>query len=57
MSRNHCIDAIRGLAILSVILLHLDIHLPVPSDWPPALFNLVFRSGYYGVIVFFVKVL
>lgn len=57
--RNPAIDALRGLAILCVVLLHVQIHIPQEQSLlgkvlPPALFNLVFRSGYYGVIIFFV---
>ncbi|WYX49354.1 hypothetical protein WJ977_19100 [Achromobacter xylosoxidans] len=55
--RNPAIDALRGLAILCVVLLHVQIHIPQEQSLlgkvlPPALFNLVFRSGYYGVIIF-----
>lgn len=54
MNRNHYIDILRGFAILSVILLHLDIHLPFTHHLFPWLFNVIFKSGYYGVIIFFV---
>lgn len=58
-SRNPAIDALRGVAILCVVLLHVQIHIPQEQSLlgkvlPPALFNIVFRSGYYGVIIFFV---
>lgn len=58
-ARTPAIDALRGLAILCVVLLHIQIHIPQEQSLlgkvlPAALFNLVFRSGYYGVIIFFV---
>jgi len=58
-SRNPAIDALRGLAILCVVLLHVQIHIPQEQSLlgkvlPAPLFNIVFRSGYYGVIIFFV---
>jgi peptidoglycan/LPS O-acetylase OafA/YrhL len=58
IKRNNKIDVIRGLCILAVILLHLNIHFGysntflkelLPSKW----FSLLFWSGFYGVIVFF----
>lgn len=53
--RNDGIDFLRGICILSVILLHCSTHIPfdhsIMSLW---LFNLIFKSGYYGVIIFFV---
>ncbi len=57
--RNPAIDALRGIAILCVVLLHVQIHIPQEQSLlgkvlPPALFNIAFRSGYYGVIIFFV---
>lgn len=53
--RNESIDLIRGLSILSVILLHLSIFSAFTYQLPiPWLHNIVFNSGYYGVIVFFV---
>lgn len=44
--RNPAIDALRGLAILCVVLLHVQIHIPQEQSLlgkvlPPALFNLV----------------
>ena len=58
-SRNPAIDALRGIAILCVVLLHVQIHIPQEQSLlgkvlPAALYNIVFRSGYYGVIIFFV---
>lgn len=53
--RNEGIDLIRGLSILSVILLHLSIFPAFTYQLPiPWLHNILFNSGYYGVIVFFV---
>lgn len=53
--RNQIIDFIRGFSILSVILLHCRIHLPIDNSlmsiwWIKMLLN----SGGYGVIIFFV---
>lgn len=53
--RNQIIDFIRGFSILSVILLHCYIHLPIEQSlvsvgWV----KLLLRSGYYGVMIFFV---
>ncbi|WP_249204767.1 acyltransferase [Achromobacter sp. Marseille-Q0513] len=57
--RTPAIDALRGCAVLCVVLLHIQIHMPQEQSLlgrilPQALFNIVFRSGYYGVIIFFV---
>ena len=57
--RNTNIDFLRGLSILSVIFLHLNIRLPFKDtalgEWlPRSFYNLIFWSGYYGVCVFFV---
>ena len=53
--RNDGIDMLRGMSILAVILLHCVIHMPVASDiLPQNIFNIIFCSGYYGVIIFFV---
>ena len=46
-----------GCAVLCVVLLHIQIHMPqeqslLASMLPQTLFNIVFRSGYYGVIIF-----
>lgn len=56
--RNVSIDIIRGLAILSVLLLHLNIHFSYSGtflkEWLPGkLFSLLFWSGFYGVVIFF----
>lgn len=53
--RNDGIDLLRGISIISVILLHCRIH--IPFDYkiiPQWLYNIIFGSGYYGVIIFFV---
>jgi len=55
MRRNDGIDFLRGICILTVILLHCAIHIPFNhSIMPQWLFNIIFKSGYYGVIIFFV---
>ena len=58
-ARNPTIDALRGAAVLAVVLLHLNIRLPFSSsEWaqwlPKPLSKLLFWSGYPAVIVFFV---
>ena len=55
VTRNSGIDLLRGLSILLVILLHCSIHMSLTSHaLPQNWFNIIFRSGYYGVIIFFV---
>lgn len=49
---------LRGLSILAVILLHLNIHFGISDTFlkellPKKLFSLLFWSGFYGVVVFF----
>lgn len=49
---------LRGLSILAVILLHLNIHFGFSNTFlkevlPKKLFSLLFWSGFYGVVVFF----
>ncbi|SMG36187.1 Peptidoglycan/LPS O-acetylase OafA/YrhL, contains acyltransferase and SGNH-hydrolase domains [Marivirga sericea] len=56
--RNIGIDVLRGLSILAVILLHLNIHFGISNTFlkellPAKLFSLLFWSGFYGVVVFF----
>lgn len=56
--RNNGIDVLRGLCILAVILLHLNIHFGFTNTFlkeliPPKLFSLLFWSGFYGVVIFF----
>ncbi len=57
--RSHGIDVLRGISILSVILLHIDIRIPFAKSefgthLPHAVSRVLFRNGYYGVKVFFV---
>jgi peptidoglycan/LPS O-acetylase OafA/YrhL len=57
--RNGWIDVMRGWAVVSVILLHLNIRVPFKDSelgaaLPRQLYSALFWSGYYGVIVFFV---
>ena len=56
--RNIGIDILRGLCILAVILLHLNIHFGFTNTFlkdaiPKQIFSLFFWSGYYGVVIFF----
>ena len=58
-NRNSGIDVLRGLAILSVILLHVNIRVPfnqtfIGDAMPDSIYKIVFWSGYYGVCMFFV---
>jgi peptidoglycan/LPS O-acetylase OafA/YrhL len=53
------IDSLRGLCILAVILLHINLRIPFEKNFIGARFShstlsAIFRSGHYGVIVFFV---
>src|SRR5689334_22118730 len=57
--RINSIDFLRGLSILAVILLHIKINMPFDkSDMgqllPSFISKILFGSGYYGVMVFFV---
>lgn len=57
--RNDGIDLIRGIFIISVILLHTNLlipfnHSPIGNLLSQQIFNIIFRSGYYGVMIFFV---
>lgn len=57
-TRNIGIDILRGISVLTVILLHLNIHFHLSDSFikellPKKLFSLLFWSGYYGVIMFF----
>src|SRR3990167_2780546 len=53
--RNDGIDLLRGICIISVILIHCRIHIPFDHTiMPQWLYGLIFGSGYYGVIIFFV---
>jgi peptidoglycan/LPS O-acetylase OafA/YrhL len=56
---NSGIDVLRGIAILSVILLHVNIRVPFSGTYlgsimPKMLYSILFWSGYYGVCIFFV---
>jgi peptidoglycan/LPS O-acetylase OafA/YrhL len=56
---NSGIDILRGLAIFSVILLHVNIRIPFSSTFigsamPAYIYKILFWSGYYGVCIFFV---
>lgn len=56
---NDGIDIFRGLAVLSVILLHLNIRIPFSGTFlggiiPKPVYSILFWSGYYGVCIFFV---
>ncbi len=56
--RNIGIDILRGISILFVILLHLNIHFGYTNSFlkellPKKLFSVLFWSGFYGVVVFF----
>jgi len=56
---NSGIDSLRGIAILSVILLHINIRIPfsetfLGSIMPNMVYKILFWSGYYGVCIFFV---
>ena len=58
-ARTDLIDTIRGFCIIAVILLHINIREPfINSDigkhLPKFLNNIIFYSGYYAVIIFFV---
>lgn len=57
--RNTGIDILRGLSILSVLLLHLNLQIDfkqtaLGAAFPRPLFSLLFWSGFYGVVLFFV---
>lgn len=57
-NRNIGIDILRGICILFVILLHLNIHFGLRDSFlnevlPKKIFSLLFWSGFYGVVVFF----
>jgi peptidoglycan/LPS O-acetylase OafA/YrhL len=56
--RNIGIDILRGICILAVILLHLNIHFGFTDTFlkeviPKKMFSLLFWSGFYGVVIFF----
>ncbi len=58
-NRNTGIDLLRGISVIFVILLHINIHVPfrgtyIGSIMPKMMHSFIFWSGYYGVCVFFV---
>jgi peptidoglycan/LPS O-acetylase OafA/YrhL len=57
--RSAGIDVLRGLCILFVVLLHIEIRIPIERSalgaaLPRPLVSILVRSGYYGVVIFFV---
>jgi peptidoglycan/LPS O-acetylase OafA/YrhL len=59
LRHNHGVDLFRGLAILSVILLHINTRIPFSGTYlggllPAPVYKIIFWSGYYGVCTFFV---
>ena len=57
--RIFSIDIIRGLCIIAVILLHINLRLhfdqtTMGKNITPAILKLFLWSGYYGVVIFFV---
>lgn len=58
-NRNHIIDLFRGISILFVILLHLNLQVKFSDTYLGSLlskewYRFFFWSGYYGVVLFFV---
>lgn len=58
-ARDDGLDMLRGLAVLLVVLFHIQLRLPAEATaagrlLPGEVFNVLFRSGYYAVVVFFV---
>ena len=56
--RNIGVDILRGVSILVVILLHINIHFGLKNSFlaealPPKLFSFLFWNGFYGVVIFF----
>jgi peptidoglycan/LPS O-acetylase OafA/YrhL len=59
IEHNNGIDALRGIAILSVVLLHINTRIPFSLTFlggiiPVPIYKILFWSGYYGVCIFFV---
>ena len=57
--QNSGINTLRGISILSVILLHINTRIPfsgtfVGSIMPNMIYKVLFWSGFYGVCIFFV---
>jgi peptidoglycan/LPS O-acetylase OafA/YrhL len=58
-NHNSTVDVLRGLSILAVIILHINIRLPLKELYfayslPKMLYNPLVFSGFYGVCMFFV---
>ncbi|CEJ15184.1 O-acetyltransferase OatA [bacterium YEK0313] len=58
-ARDDRLDLLRGAAVLLVVLFHIALRLPVEATTagrllPHEVFSVLFRSGYYAVVVFFV---
>jgi peptidoglycan/LPS O-acetylase OafA/YrhL len=58
-TRNGAIDLMRGVCVMLVVLSHIHLrfyleHYPVRGALPRAVERIVFSSGYYAVIAFFV---
>ena len=58
-NQNSGINTLRGISILSVILLHINIRVPfsetlLGSSMPNMIYKVLFWSGFYGVCIFFV---
>ncbi|MFK7954074.1 MAG: acyltransferase family protein [Ekhidna sp.] len=56
--RNIGVDVLRGISILLVILLHINIHFGLKNSYlgtelPSKLFSFLFWNGFYGVVIFF----
>ncbi|HKV46823.1 MAG TPA: acyltransferase [Candidatus Acidoferrales bacterium] len=51
------IDVLRGLSIIAVLLLHINLRLPINKTfgqhWSPSIVNDIGRNGHNGVLVFF----
>lgn len=57
--RNNTVDILRGFSIISVVLFHLQIRVPFSGSYigsliPKMFYSFLFRSGYFGVCMFFV---
>lgn len=54
LHRNQEIDLLRGMSILAVILMHCGFEIGIEFPTHGFFDSLIFNSGYYGVIIFFV---